>query len=706
MVRYEVHDGVAVITVDNPPVNALGAGMGEAIEAAVARAGADPEAEAAVLTGAGATFVTGADIRIFAGLTTREASLERSRGVHARLRRIEDCPKPLVAAIHGAALGAGLELAMACHYRVATPDARVGQPEVNLGIIPGGGGTQRLPRLAPVAMALEMCTHGQHVGARRALDARILDHIVDGDLIAGAIAFVRGKPVRKTRDADPGARDEALAACRAARDALSRNTRGTRAPIAAVDAVEAAYTGDFDAGCRREIELFADRVIASESRNMVRLFFAERECARIPDIPRHTPAPEIRSAAVVGAGTMGGGIAMAYVNAGIPVILKDKCRHALDRGLDAIRHTFHNAVAHGRMTPEQFERSMLLIRPTLHYDGFETVDIVVESVYEDLDLKRSIFAELGKVTRPECILASNTSTLDIDECGRASGRPRKVIGHHFFSPANVMRLLEIVRGRATAKDTVAASMRLAKRLNKVGVLVGNCFGFTANRMLACYMREALLLLEEGTAAPEIDAAMVRFGFPVGPFAMQDIAGIDVGWRIREFLRAQGRTRAEGPQSPVPDWLYEMGRYGQKTGAGWYRYEPGSRTPIPDPLIDELAARAAALRGIARRSAIADEIRCRLLTAVANEGARVLEEGFAQRPGDIDVIWVHGFGFPRHRGGPMAWADETGPARVVANVRGYRARFGDYWRPAPLLERLAESGGGFYSLGDRSATSIR
>lgn len=696
MVRYEVHGGVAVITVDNPPVNALGAGMGEAIEAAVARAAADPEAEAAILTGAGATFITGADIRIFAGLTSREASLERSRSIHARLRRIEDCPKPLVAAIHGAALGAGLELAMACHYRVATPDARVGQPEVNLGIIPGAGGTQRLPRLAGVAMALEMCTQGQPVGARRALDAGILERIVDRDLVAGAVAFIRGKQVRKTREADPGPRAEALAACRAVRQTLSKNTRCAPAALAAVDAIEAAFTGDFEAGCLRESELFAERVISGESRNLVRLFFAERECAEIPDIPRHTPAPEIRSAAVVGAGTMGSGITMAYVNAGIPVILKDKCRQALDRGLDAIRRTFRNAVARGRMTPEQFERSMLLIRPTLQYDGFETVDIVVEAVYEDLELKRSIFAELGRATRPECILASNTSTLDIDECGRASGRPKKVIGHHFFSPANVMRLLEIVRGRATAKDTVAASMRLAKRLNKVGVLVGNCFGFTANRMLACYMREALLLLEEGTGAPEIDAAMVRFGFPVGPFAMQDIAGIDVGWRIREFLRARGRTRAEGPQSPVPDWLYEMGRYGQKTGAGWYRYEPGSHVPIPDPLIDELAVRAAALRGVDRRPAGADEIPCRLLTALANEGARVLDEGLALRPGDIDVIWVHGFGFPRHRGGPMAWADETGPARVVANVQDYRARFGDHWRPAPLLERLAESGGGFYS----------
>lgn len=698
MVRYEVRDGAAVITVDNPPVNALGPGTAEAIEEAVARAAADPEANAVVLTGAGTTFIAGADIRIFAGITSREASIARSRAVHARLRRIEDCPKPLVAAIHGTALGGGLEVAMACHYRVASPDARVGQPEVTLGIIPGAGGTQRLPRLAGVATALHMCTLGQHMAASRALSEGILDQLADGDLVPAAIAFARGRPVRKTRDLDAklGSPEDGLAACRSAREKLAGTARGATAPFRAVEAIEAALAGDFDAGCEREIELFAGCVLSNESRNLVRLFFAERECARIPDIPKHTPAPEIRSAAVVGAGTMGGGIAMAYVNAGIPVLLKDSGRQALDRGMESIRRNYQNSVARGRMTPEQFERAMLLIHPTLSYDGFETVDIVVEAVYEDLAVKRPVFAELGRITRPDCILASNTSTLDIDECARAAGRPRKVIGHHFFSPANIMRLVEIVRGAGTGKDTIAASMKLAKRLNKVGVLVGNCFGFTANRMLAYYMREALLLLEEGAGAPEIDEALVQFGFPVGPFAMQDIAGIDVGWRIREYLRARGRTRAEGPQSPVPDWLYEMGRYGQKTGAGWYRYEPGSRTPIADPLIDELAARAAGLRGISRRRPGSGEIVTRMLTAAANEGARVLEEGMALRAGDIDVIWVHGFGFPRHRGGPMAWAEQTGLPRVLEQIEEYRARLGEWWRPAPLLARLAQLRRGFYA----------
>jgi 3-hydroxyacyl-CoA dehydrogenase len=399
---------------------------------------------------------------------------------------------------------------------------------------------------------------------------------------------------------------------------------------------------------------------------------------------------------VIGAGTMGGGIAMTYANAGFPVLLTDVAEAALRRGLATIRSNYASSVSKGKLTAEALDRTMALITPTTSYGGFDTVDIVVEAVFEDMELKKSTFAELGRATRPDCVLASNTSTLDIDEIAQSSGRSRQVIGHHFFSPANVMRLLEIVRGRQTSREAIATSLKLAKRLSKVGVVVGNCFGFVANRMLAYYMREAYLLLEEGAGVVQIDRALIDFGLPVGPFGMQDIAGIDVGARIRRHLASTGKTDAEGPQSEVPDRLFQMGRYGQKTGAGWYKYEAGSRTRIPDPLIDRLAAEAAARRGVARKPIGDDEIVARVTTALANEGARVLEEGYALRAGDIDVIYCYGFGFPRHRGGPMFYADTVGLPAVLARVTQYRNRFGDYWQPAPLVERLVAEGRGFYN----------
>jgi 3-hydroxyacyl-CoA dehydrogenase len=425
------------------------------------------------------------------------------------------------------------------------------------------------------------------------------------------------------------------------------------------------------------------------------MFFAEREAAKVPDVPKDTPAADIKRAAVVGAGTMGGGIAMSYANAGIPVLLKEVDDAALQRGLATIRKNYESTVARGRMTRDAYERTMALITPTTSYDGFDTIDIVVEAVFENMDLKKATFGELARVTRPDCVLASNTSTLDIDELAAASGRPAQVVGHHFFSPANVMKLLEIVRGRETSKPVLATSVKLAKRLAKVPVVVGNCFGFVANRMLAYYMREAYLLLEEGASVPQIDRVLTDFGMPVGPYGMQDIAGIDVGARIRQHLASIGKTRAEGPQSEVPDKLYDMGRYGQKTGAGWYRYEPGSRERIPDPIVDRLAEEAAARRGIIRRPIDDDEILARVMTALANEGARVLEDGFAQRASDIDVVYCYGFGFPRHRGGPMFYADTVGLPTILERVKTYRARFGDYWQPGPLLERLVAEGRGFY-----------
>jgi 3-hydroxyacyl-CoA dehydrogenase len=709
-VRYERVDRVAVITIDNPPVNALSPAVWQGLDEAVRRAAGDPAVDAVVLTGAGSTFIAGADIKVFATLNTREQSLERSSGTHALLRRIEDCAKPVVAAIHGVALGGGNEVAMSCHYRIATRDASIGQPEVLLGIIPGAGGTQRLPRLCGAAMALEMCTDGKPVPAARALAAGIVDRIVDSDLRRAAIAFAReqvaGHTPPRTRERADRIADVAAATadCEKMRASLARTAKGVSAPNAAVTAIEAGLRDGFDAGSIRERELFADCVVSTESKALRHVFFAEREAAKIPDAPAGTEARAIARAAVVGAGTMGGGIAMTYASAGIPVLLKEVDQAALDRGLATIRKNYESSVSKGRITPEALERTMALITPTTTYDGFDAVEIVVEAVFENMDLKKATFAELARVTRPDAILASNSSTLDISEFARASGRPANVLGHHFFSPANIMKLLEIVRAPGTSHETLATSLKLAKRLGKVGVVVGNCFGFVANRMLAYYMREAYLLLEEGASVADIDQALTDFGMPVGPFGMQDIAGIDVGARIRQYLKSIGMTRAEGPQSEIPDRLYEMGRYGQKTGAGWYRYEAGSRTRIPDPLIETLADEAAAKRGLHRAPIASDEIVARITTALANEGARVLEEGFASRAGDIDVIYCYGFGFPRYRGGPMFYAETVGLPIVLARIREYRERFGDYWRPAPLIERLVSEGRGFYREAEAQVTA--
>jgi 3-hydroxyacyl-CoA dehydrogenase len=703
LVRYEVKDGVAIVTIDNPPVNALAPAVWGQIDEAVQRGVADPAAEAIVLVGAGTTFIAGADIKAFELLRTPEDSMTRSAGTHALLKRVEDATKPLVAAIHGNALGGGLEVAQACHFRVATKDAKVGQPEVLLGIIPGAGGTQRLPRLAGAKMALEMSTDGKPVAAPVALAAGIIDHIVDGDLLAGAIAFAKAKAkagaIRKVREIaiSPEGVKAGLEACEAMRASLKKTAKGMAAPFAVVDAIEAGLKLPFEEGSIRERELFAACVVSTESKALRHLFFAEREVAKVPGIPRDTPTKEIKRAAVVGAGTMGGGIAMTYANAGIPVLLKDVDDAALQRGLATIRRNYDVTMSKGKMTAEQVEKTMARITPTTTYDGFDQVDIVVEAVFENMELKKTTFAELGKVARPDCVLASNSSTLDIDEFAKASGRPSQVLGHHFFSPANVMKLLEIVRGRETSKEVIATSLKLAKKLGKVGVVVGNCFGFVANRMLAYYMREAYLLLEEGASVEQIDRVLTEFGLPVGPFGMQDIAGIDVGARIRQYLASIGKSRAEGPQSAVPDRLFEMGRYGQKTGAGWYKYDaPGSRNRTPDPLIEQLAEDEAKKRGITRRPIADEEIIARITTALANEGARVLEDGYAARAGDIDIIYVYGFGFPRHRGGPMFYAETVGLDAVLARVNEYRARFGDYWEAAPLLERLAAEGRGFYS----------
>ena len=704
VIQYDVSDGIAVITIDHPPVNALGPGVLEAIEAAVARGLGDPSVDALVLVGAGETFVVGVDINIFKTMTTREQALGRLEAFHASLKHIENASKPIVAAIHGNALGGGLELAMSCHYRLALASARVGQPEVLLGLIPGAGGTQRLPRLCGVPLALEMCIDGTPVPAVRAHAAGIIDELVDGrrdTLVARAAAFARARAevgdIRRTRDLSAAISDvgAAIAACDERRAQLGSAPTPVLAPHAAVDAIQAAVTLPFDAGSAVERERFADCLVSTESRALVHLFFAEREAAKVPGVPKGTPVRDIHRAAIVGAGTMGGGIAMTYANAGIPVLLKDVDDVTLGRGMATIRRNYEASVAKGRMTAAALERAMGLIRPTTTYDGFDAVDIAVEAVFEDLALKTSTFTDLGRVTRQDCLLASNTSTLDIDALARASGRGSSVIGHHFFSPANVMKLLEIVRGRDTGPETIATSQKLARRLGKVGVVVGNGFGFVANRMLLQYLREAYRLLEEGGAVTEIDRVMTAFGLPVGPFSMEDIVGLDVGARIRAHLRSAGGAHAQWPESDIANRLVEIGRFGQKTGAGWYRYESGHRTPIIDPLVDAIADEVSARRGTMRRAVSDDEVLARLTTALANEGARVLEEGYASRAGDIDVISCYGFAFPRYRGGPMFYADTIGLTAVLARIHEYRERVGDYWKPAALLETLASQGRGFY-----------
>src|SRR5579863_2389482 len=697
LVRYTEEDGVAVVTIDNPPVNALGPGVTEAIDAALSRAEAEAGVLAIVVIGAGKTFVAGADIKEFAKM---RASRQCGPGHTEFLLRVEDCAKPVVMAIHGTAFGGGLELAMAGHYRVATTNAQIGQPEVKLGIIPGAGGTQRLPRLAGIAKAAEMCSLGEPVKARDAFDAGVIDKLIEGisqesDLRAAAVAFARevaGKPVRKTRErteklhARTAADNAAILAN--ARDAARKKLRGRRAPLAAIDAVEAATTVPFDQGLARERELFVECLFSQESSALIYAFFGEREVAKIPDVPKEMPVRPIHSAAVVGAGTMGGGIAMVFANAGIPVLLKESEQAALDRGLATIRSNYANSVKRGRFTQEYADQRMALITPTMSYDNFTPVDVVVEAVFESMALKKEVFAELSRVCKPDAVLASNTSTLSIDEIAGGTTRPEAVIGTHFFSPANVMRLLEVVRGAATSKETVATCMQLSKRLGKVGVLVGNCRGFVGNRMFHSYRREAQFLVEEGASIEAVDRALYEFGMAMGPLSVADLAGLDIGWRIRKEHR---HLEKPGVRQPfAEDRLCEMGRYGQKTRAGWYRYDE-QRRQIPDPEIAELVRGWSREKGIEQREISSQEIVERCIYALVNEGARILDEGFALRAVDIDTIYLNGYGFPAHRGGPMWYADLVGLKQVYERVCDFERTHGENWRSATLLRRLAEEG---------------
>jgi 3-hydroxyacyl-CoA dehydrogenase len=690
LVQLTRDNEIAIITINNPPVNALSPGVPEGVSEALDQIAKDDTIKAAVLIGGGRTFIAGADIKEFGKMTSGKP---RGAGLHPLLLKIEDSSKPVVMAIHGTAFGGGLELAMAGHYRVAVSTAQVGQPEVKLGLIPGAAGTQRLPRLAGVAKAVEMCMSGNPVKVEEAMNFGILDRIVEGDLLTGAVAFARevaGKRVCKTRERNEklGSAADNKLIFSSARETAAKKQRGLLAPVAAIDAVEAATKMSFEEGCEAERKLFIDCLFSEQSKSLIHVFFSEREVAKIPDVTKETPVIPINSAAVVGAGTMGGGIAMALANAGIPVLLKEADQAALDRGLAVIQSNYANSVKRGRLSPQVAEERLKLITPTLTYDGFANVDLVIEAVFEGMALKKPVFKGLDRVCKPGAILASNTSTLSIDEIASSTSRPAFVIGTHFFSPANVMRLLEIVRGKATSREVIATCMQLSKRLGKVGVLVGNCRGFVGNRMFGPYRREAQFLIEEGAGIEAVDRALSDFGMAMGPLATGDLAGLDVGWRIRKEYR---HLEEPGIRQPfIEDRICELGRYGQKTGAGWYKYDE-QRRATPDPVVDQLIRKSIAEAGIVQRQVTTAEITDRCLYALVNEGARILEEGYALRASDIDIIYLNGYGFPAYRGGPMWYADTVGIKKVYERISEFHHQHGEIWQPAPLLERLAEEG---------------
>jgi 3-hydroxyacyl-CoA dehydrogenase len=693
LVQFTKDNDIAVITINNPPVNALSPGVPEGIEAAIGRINGDQSIRAAVLIGSGKTFIAGADINMFVQMTSGKGARVN---LLPTLLKIEDCKKPVVAAIHGNALGGGLEVAQACHYRVAVPDAKVGQPEVSLGIIPGAGGTQRLPRLIGVEKAVEICTGGKPINAREALQIGILDRLIEGDLLGGAVGFARevaAKPVRKTRERNErlGAAGDNASIFAAARESARKKYRNMICQLAAIDAIEAATKLPFEKGCEEEARLFDKCVYSEQSKAQIHAFFAEREVVKIPDIPKDAPIIPVGSLAIVGAGTMGAGIAMVFANAGIPVVLKDADQAALDRGIANIRKNYATSVKRGRFTQEFVDERMKLIKPTLRYDEFSNADMVIEAAFETMPVKKEVFAELDRVCKRGAILASNTSTLNIDEIAATTSRPEFVIGTHFFSPANVMRLLELVRGRKSGKEVIATCMQLAKKIGKVAVLVGNCRGFVGNRMFLPYIREAQFLVEEGAAPETVDAALTEWGMAMGPLGVGDLAGLDVAYRIRKEYRHLEKPGARQPY--IEDRLVEMGRFGQKAGAGWYKYD-GDRRAIPDPEVATLLRKWNDEKSTPQRQIPAEEILDREIYTLVNEGARILEEGYALRGGDIDVIYLNGYGFPAYRGGPMWYADTVGLKKVYDRVREFHQKHGQHWEPAPLLKKLAESGGKF------------
>jgi 3-hydroxyacyl-CoA dehydrogenase len=695
--RYEQRGDVAVITMDNPPVNGRGYELRRGILEGLRRAMADDSVAAVVLTGAGKAFSGGADIREF---NTPKAMMEPN--LHTVIRALEAATKPVVAAVHTVCMGGGLELALGCHFRVAAPGAQIALPEVKLGLLPGAGGTQRLPRVIGLEQALNMIVSGNPVKSEKFKGTKLFDEIVEGDLAAGAIAFARKAVAEKL--GLPKVRDlkvkhpNAEGFLQFARNTVRAMSKNYPAPVNCLEAVAASATMSFDEGLKREGELFMELMNSPESRALRHIFFGERAASKIPDVPEDTPIREIKSAAVIGAGTMGGGIAMNFANAGIPVTVLEVKQEALEKGLGIIRRNYENSAKKGKLTADDVAKRTGLITGTMSYEDLKNADIVVEAVFEDMAVKEAVFKKLDEVMKPGAILASNTSTLDVDRIAAFTKRPQDVIGTHFFSPANVMRLLEIVRGAKTGKDVLATTMKLAGRIKKLGVVSGVCDGFIGNRMIAQYSRQAGYMLEEGATPQQIDRAIERIGFAMGPFRMADLAGNDVSWYIRK------RHYAEHPEMKHPkfaDKICELGRFGQKTGAGYYKYEAGKRDAIPDPLVEEMLVKYRAELGIAPRKIADEEIVHRLMFALVNEGAKILEEGIALRASDIDMIYLTGYGFPAYRGGPMLYADMYGLYNVMNRMADFAAQAAktpngdpDAWKPAPLLAKLAAEGKNF------------
>lgn len=671
---------ILVLTINNPPVNAFSPGVPEGLHAGLDAAEGDEGIRAVVIIGGGRTFVAGADIKTF------DLPREQAPDLRGFISRLDAFPKPTVAAIHGTALGGGLEIALACNYRVATRDARMGLPEVKLGVLPGAGGTQRLPRVVGVEKALEMMLSGNPIKATEAKELGLVDAIVEADLREGAIAFARehanARPLPRISERTvEGVSPQVFAA---AREGIKKTHRGQLSPGFIIDLAEMTTTQPFAVGWEEEARLFMAAKDSPQSRGLRHIFFAEREASKIPGLTKDTPTTDIQSAGIIGAGTMGGGIAMNFLNVGIPVTIVETQQEALDRGLSVIRRNYENTAKKGRLTMEQVEERMALLTPTLNMEDLADADIIIEAVFEDMGVKKDIFTKLDAIAKPGAILATNTSTLDVNEIAAVTGRPEQVIGLHFFSPANVMKLLEIVRADKTSDSVLATSMTLARRIGKVGVVVGVCDGFVGNRMIHRYGDEARKLVEEGANPQDADAAMNALGLPMGPFQMSDMAGLDVGYLIRQH---QAKVRG----APKPDgWLdriVERGRKGQKTQAGIYDYGE-DRKPRPNAEVAQLIEDYRAEKGVDSRELTQEEITERLVYSLVNEGAQILDEGIAQRAGDIDVIYIYGYGFPAHRGGPMGYADEMGLKNVVAALEKYGQT------PAPLLKRLAEEGGSF------------
>lgn len=690
--RYELHGSVAVITLDNPPVNGLGYETRKGITEGLARAEDDAQVKAIVITGAGKAFSGGADIREFGSpKATQEPNLM------SVIRTLDNCTKPVVAAIHSVCMGGGLELALGCHYRVAAAGTQVALPEVKLGLVPGAGGTQRLPRVIGVENALNMIVSGEPVKSEvlAAIPGqKLFDKIVEGDLLAAAVAFAgevaERRPLPRVRDLKAEHR-EADGYFQFARNTVKAMARNFPAPAKCVDCVEASVKRRFDEGLAFEREQFISLMMTPESKALRHAFFAERAASKIPDVPEDTPTREIRKVAVIGAGTMGGGISMNFLNAGIPVTILEMKQEALDRGVAVMRGNYEGQVKKGKLTAEKLEQRMGLLKTTLSYDDIRDADLVIEAVFEDIGVKEQVFKKLDEVMKPGAILASNTSTLDLNKIASFTKRPQDVIGMHFFSPANVMKLLEVVRGEKTGKDVLATVMKLAKVIKKTAVVSGVCDGFIGNRMIEQYSRQAGFLLEEGCTPEQVDRAIEKFGFAMGPFRMGDLAGNDIGWYIRKGRYVE---KPDMRYSKTADILCEMGRYGQKTGAGWYDYKPGKRDAIPSAVVNEMIEKHRKELGITPRKISDEEIVGRLVYALVNEGAKILEEGIALRASDIDMVYLTGYGFPLFRGGPMCYADTVGLFNVVQDMRRFaRNPHADpsFWTPAPLLKRLADEG---------------